>query len=51
LNGAAGGGEGRISADDSAVQVWVVPTDEERMIARHTRRLLADAARPATVPA
>ncbi len=29
-------GAGRISADGSAVQAWVVPTDEERMIARHT---------------
>ena len=29
-------GEGRISAPDSAVAVWVVPTDEEAMIARHT---------------
>ena len=26
----------RISADGSAVSAWVVPTDEERMIARHT---------------
>jgi acetate kinase len=32
-NASAGG---RISADDSRVAVWVVPTDEERMIARHT---------------
>lgn len=30
----------RISAADSAVSVWVIPTDEELMIARHTRRLL-----------
>ena len=29
-------GTGRISADDSAVSTWVIPTDEERMIARHT---------------
>ena len=29
-------GEGRISADGSRVAVWVVPTDEEAMIARHT---------------
>lgn len=35
----------RISAPDSAVAVWVIPTDEERMIAQHTRRLvLPDAA-------
>ena len=26
----------RISTDDSAVSVWVIPTDEELMIARHT---------------
>ena len=31
----------RISADGSAVSVWVIPTDEEQMIARHTRALLA----------
>lgn len=30
----------RISTADSAVSVWVIPTDEELMIARHTRRLL-----------
>ena len=29
----------RISGPDSAVAVWVIPTDEERMIAQHTRRL------------
>lgn len=29
-----------ISADDSAVKVMVIPTDEELMIARHTRRIL-----------
>jgi acetate kinase len=34
------GGEGRISSDSSRVQAWVVPTDEERMIARHTAALL-----------
>jgi acetate kinase len=27
-----------ISTDDSKVSVWVIPTDEERMIARHTAR-------------
>jgi len=32
----------RISAPTSRVAVWVVPTDEELMIARHTQRLLAD---------
>jgi len=30
----------RISADHSTVSVWVIPTDEEQMIARHTRVLL-----------
>jgi acetate kinase len=29
-------GTGRISAPDSAVAMWVIPTDEEAMIARHT---------------
>ncbi len=32
--------EGRISADGSALAAWVVPTDEERMIARHTAEVL-----------
>jgi acetate kinase len=32
--------ETRISTASSAVSVWVIPTDEEIMIARHTRRLL-----------
>lgn len=30
----------RISADDSAVSAWVIPTDEDRVIAEHTRALL-----------
>jgi acetate kinase len=34
-------GAGRISADHSKVSTWVIPTDEERMIARHTRAVLA----------
>jgi acetate kinase len=34
-NGSATGSESvRVSADDATVQVWVVPTDEERQIAR-----------------
>jgi len=33
-------GRGRISGDDSSVEVWVIPTDEERLIARHTKDLL-----------
>ncbi len=32
----------RINAEDSAVQVWMVPTDEEAMIARHTTMVLDD---------
>jgi acetate kinase len=34
------GGAGRISSDTSAVAVWVVPTDEEAVIARHTHVLV-----------
>jgi len=34
------GGLGRISAEGSAVSAWVVPTDEQRMIARYTRAAL-----------
>jgi acetate kinase len=30
----------RISTPDSKVSVWVIPTDEERMIAQHTRALI-----------
>jgi acetate kinase len=33
-------GKGRISADTSSIPVWVIPTDEERLIARHTMRVL-----------
>ena len=36
------GQDGRISSPDSQVEVFVVPTDEERMIAMHTQRLLSD---------
>ncbi len=36
-----GAGEGKISAATSRVSVWVVPTDEERMIVRHTMAVLA----------
>ncbi|WP_374545024.1 acetate/propionate family kinase [Rhodoblastus sp.] len=34
-------GELRISHDQSRVSIWAIPTDEERMIARHTRALLS----------
>jgi acetate kinase len=33
--------EGRISAQDSKVAAWVIPADEERIIARHTLKALA----------
>ena len=33
-------GEARISLPQSRVAVWVIPTDEEQMIARHTRDVL-----------
>jgi acetate kinase len=33
-------GAGQISADGSRASVWVVPTDEERMMAQHTATLL-----------
>ena len=33
-------GPGRISADTSRVSAWVIPTDEERMMAQHTAALL-----------
>jgi acetate kinase len=39
----ARGGGGRISRDGSRVEAWVIPTDEEAMIARHTARVLAAA--------
>ena len=32
--------ERRVSSGDSAVEVWVVPTDEEREIARETLEVL-----------
>jgi acetate kinase len=32
----------RISAADSRVSAWVVPTDEDLVIARHTRELVGD---------
>ncbi len=35
-----------ISSADSAISVWVIPTDEEYMIARHTLAVLADAQTP-----
>ncbi len=34
-------GKGRISTDASSIEVWIVPTDEEAVIARHTHALVA----------
>ncbi|UWX03512.1 acetate/propionate family kinase [Pseudoxanthomonas sp. NC8] len=39
--GANGEGGARISTAASRVSAWVIPTNEELMIARHTRRLIA----------
>ncbi len=36
----SGGREGRVSAEDSPVQVWVIPTNEELVIARDTVKLV-----------
>jgi acetate kinase len=33
-------GSGRISADDSTVRVWAIPTDEELVVATHTAALV-----------
>ncbi|WP_395698284.1 acetate/propionate family kinase [Methylocella sp.] len=41
--GANQAGVGKISAPESAVSVWVVPTDEELMIARHVGKVCAEA--------
>jgi acetate kinase len=38
------GGGPRISTESSPVSVWTIPTNEELMIARHTRRVIATAA-------
>lgn len=35
-----GGAEGRISTDDSRLHAWVIPTDEELLIARDAARLV-----------
>lgn len=39
-NSALNGAEGRFSADDSRIAAWVIPSDEERIIARDTFNLL-----------
>ena len=52
-NEQARGVEARISTDGSRVQVWVVPTNEELVVAREVRRHLEarDRAVPATATA
>jgi acetate kinase len=39
-NAATGKGERRLSSDDSRVQVWVIPTNEEAVVASETCRFL-----------
>ncbi|HXT17338.1 MAG TPA: acetate kinase [Gemmatimonadaceae bacterium] len=41
-----GGLEGRIDAEGSRVQVWVIPTDEELLIARDTWRVVSGSELP-----
>jgi len=36
--------EGRIDSSASRIPIWVLPTDEERVIARHTATIIADPA-------
>ena len=47
-NDANRSGVARLDAAGSRAQIWIIPTDEERMIARHTLRLLGRAAPGAT---
>ncbi|HAM61568.1 MAG: acetate/propionate family kinase [Psychrobacter sp.] len=35
-----GGAEGRFESDDSSIELWVIPTDEECQIAKETRQTL-----------
>jgi acetate kinase len=41
--GTVGGREGRISDDSSRLAAWVIPTDEELLIARDTFRVVTGA--------
>lgn len=41
-----GGREGRFSADGSTLEAWVVPTDEELLIARDTYRVVSGMPQP-----
>lgn len=43
-----GGHEGRLSAPDAPLEAWVVPTDEELLIARDTYRAVCAAEAPKT---
>jgi acetate kinase len=45
-NDAIGAGEGRIDAEGTRVAVWVIPTDEELLIARDTWRVVTGAELP-----
>jgi acetate kinase len=45
-NKAAHGNEGRIDADGSRAELWVIPTDEELLIARDTWRVVSGAEVP-----
>ncbi len=45
-NAALVGREGRFDADDSRVELWVIPTDEELLIARDTWRVVTGAEVP-----
>jgi acetate kinase len=40
-NASAVGREGRIDAPGSRIELWVIPTDEELLIARDTWRLVS----------
>jgi acetate kinase len=40
LNHTLAGGEGRISPEGATPEVWVIPTDEELLIARDTFRVV-----------
>ncbi len=44
-------GKPRISTESSMVSTWVIPTDEELMIARHTRRLISENFQPLAIVA
>jgi acetate kinase len=41
----APGSEGRITSDGSPIEAWVIPTNEELLIARDTVRVVTDAPR------